>query len=142
MGNNDGEKPSLEVGLDEPLGRGIFSQRIKKQAIRKIIRPEIFESKNSTQISVDRLDWATSVEMAKIAKANRSDDKPFYGWAVVSAEVASMNNREVKATSQESNPYHADIILPSSAEQEKEELMLHLTDLAGSATWREIPIPA
>lgn len=141
MGDNDGGTPPLDVSLSESLGRGVFFQRIRKQAIRKIIRSENFESKNSTQISVDRLDWATSVEMAKIAITNRPDDKPFYGWAVVSAEVASMNGREVRATPQESNPYHADILLPSNDEKEMEELMQHLTELAGSATWRESPIP-
>ena len=134
-----GKKPSLDVSLSESLGRGVFSQRIKRQAIRRI-SPNVFKSKNSTQISVNRLDWTTSVEMAKIAVANRPDDKPFYGWAVVSAEIASMNGREVRATPYENNPCHADILLPSNDEKEMEELMQHLTELAGSATWRGSPI--
>lgn len=88
-------------------------------------------------ISVDRLDSAPSldklVEIADIAAVNRQ--RSFYGWAILKAEKAINDGREVLASPQKNNPYHADIILPDEATEKLEIQQSHAQQLADSATW-------
>ena len=63
----------------------------------------------------------------------------FHGWAIVTAENARTSGRQVAATPQLHNPYHADIILPDLAAEDREEQKRHAQELADASTWREHP---
>lgn len=65
--------------------------------------------------------------------------RTFYGWAVVTARNASTNGRQVIASPLLDNPYHADIILPDAAVEDREEQKCHAQELADASTWRGRP---
>ena len=65
--------------------------------------------------------------------------KIFYGWAVVTTEEASSNQRQVIASPLPTNPYHADIVLPSLAAEDREEQKRHAQELADASRWRDRP---
>lgn len=92
-----------------------------------------------TEISVDRLSVGNLREATAIADARndaRIPKRRFYGWAVVIAENAERNGREVAASPLEGNPRHADIILPASAANDRDERMRHAQELRDLSTWR------
>ena len=62
--------------------------------------------------------------------------KTFYGWAVIDAETAASNGRQVTASPQLDNPYHADIVLPDAAVEDREEQKRHAQELADASIWR------
>ncbi len=98
------------------------------------------------RISVDRMDFATRLEMATLTTARGQERDPagktFYGWAILTANNAASNGRIVEATPVESNPYHADICLNLSDRPDRRELQKqHSVDLAAHATWEEAPDP-
>ena len=131
----------IDISDQEKLARGIFSESIAKRAHRKIPKTVFLEKRGEKNLSVDRIDVASSIDILveisdKIAK-NRQ--RPFCGWAVIIAENASDNGREVLSTPLQDNPYHADIILPDAAVIEREEQKTHAQQLADKATWRERP---
>ena len=131
----------IDISDQENLARGIFSKSIAKRAPRKIPKTVFLEKRGKKNISVDRIDVASSIDILvdlsdEIAK-NRQG--PFCGWAVITAENASDNEREVLASPLQDNPYHADIILPDAAVKEREEQKTHAQQLADKATWRERP---
>ena len=102
------------------------------------------ESAGTLEISVDRLDWVDEEEATKISDnvaANRTymfkRNVRFYGWAVVSSEDALRNGRLVNASPLESNPYHADIILPELAGEMRDEQIRHAQELADVSRWRD-----
>ncbi len=131
------------IALTEDLGRGVFSDTHAKRARRSRVPINIFlGQEGSTEISVDRLTLAPSDEATAIADTVASArNRTFYGWAVVTAEKAGGNGRWVKATPKpdQGNPYHADIILPGLAAQDREEHKRHAQELADIARWRERP---
>ena len=63
----------------------------------------------------------------------------FYGWAVIAAEYAGSDGRQVVATPQPDNPYHTDIILPDSTAEDRDEQIRHAQELADASRWRERP---
>lgn len=63
----------------------------------------------------------------------------FYGWAAVSVRNAAVNGRQVRASPINGNRYHADIVLPDLAEENRDEQTRHAQELADSANWRERP---
>lgn len=128
-----------EVGAKENLGRGVFSSSRRDRARRGNIPFHTFlERLGKQEISVDRLDYAPEIEAIKIANdVAAARNAEFYGWAVVVAELVRTNGRVVNATPREGNPYHADIVLPSPADQDREEQKQHAKDLADMAEWRE-----
>ena len=78
--------------------------------------------------------------MVVIADKNAaSRGATFYGWAVVSAQKAAAGGRRVKASPKLDNPYHADIVLPDLAREDREEQIRHAQELADSSGWRERP---
>lgn len=131
-----------KIAPEERLGRGVFSSKNKKRAQRKAVPFNIFlEKKGETDISVDRLDHVSPEKAAEIGDrvATSRKAKQFYGWAVVTANNASNNKRQVKATPQLDNSYHADIILPDLASKDREEQIQHAQELAAVSCWQDRP---
>ena len=96
------------------------------------------EKEGEARLSVDRLNVAPPAEALEIAEGvAESRNATFYGWAVVAAELAHTNGRQVFATPQLGNPYHADIVLPDPAVEDREEQKRHAQELADSSIWRE-----
>ena len=74
-------------------------------------------------------------EIADRVAANRS--ATFYGWAVVIEERARVNERGTVASPKADNPFHADIVLPVSAAEDREEQKRHAQELADASNWKE-----
>ena len=120
-----------------------LSSKDAKKASRAI-NPRVFlEARDAGSISVDRLDHAPPVEMARLARARgdtRTPPRSFYGWAVLMAREAASNGRTVEPTPLPSNPYHADIRLHLPDEPwEREELRRqHANELAAHSVWMSL----
>ena len=130
----DGVEPS------EDLGRGVFSSRVASRSRRSVPHTVFLERPGNATISVDRLSIAPRTEAldhAQDVAAQRA--RTFYGWAVVTATRAALSGRRVLATPQEDNPFHADIKLPDSAEDERDDQIQHAQELADAARWRSAP---
>lgn len=150
MGDNDNcctDIPFI-VGDDEELGHGIFSSTEKKKAARGIILYTVFTEKSLTEISADRLDYAPEPKAVKLGDQRAAAMKPkgkksFYGWAVLRASKASEDDRSVVDSREESNPYHANILLPipdDACENDREAIrMFHARQLAERSDWRSRP---
>lgn len=80
-------------------------------------------------------DEATVIAEAVATKRNAS----FYGWAFLTASSARGKERETVASPIENNPYHADIVLPNAALEDREEQKRHALELADASRWRESP---
>ena len=89
-------------------------------------------------ISVDWISAAPIGEITEIAEKRDADrGRTFYGWATVSVESASANNRRVVASPIPNlNPYHADIKLPASAAADEYQRAHHLQQLADASSWQ------
>ena len=132
---------SRQIEHEENLGRGVFSSGHAKRARRAKIPVHVFlEREGVAEISVDRLDRAPLADAVAIADINAAARRAkFYGWAVILARQASGSRREVRASPKLDNPYHADIVLPDSASEDRDEQISHAQDLADSSSWRERP---
>ncbi|MDE0176176.1 MAG: hypothetical protein OYH76_11660 [Defluviicoccus sp.] len=127
-----------DIAPEENLGRDVFSSNQAKRAGRGKVPINIFlEREGEPRLSVDRLDlasWGEAAEIADRVAAGRG--RTFYGWAVVDAETAARNGRQVTASRQLDNPYHADIVLPDTAVEDREEQKRHAQELADASVWR------
>ena len=132
---------SDHIGAEEHLGRSVFSSKHRNRARRARVPHHVFlEREGITEISVDRLDPAPPSEAAAAAIRIANDrGAMFYGWAVVVARKAGASGRHVKASAKPDNPYHADIVLPDLAAEDREEQKRHAQELADSSSWRERP---
>ena len=113
----------------------MISRQAKKTPLKVFLEKDLQQ-----RISTDRVDVAPPEVITVIADksaANRSG--PFLGWAVVSLEAACADGRQVCASPQHDNPYHADIVLPVSATLDSEEQEDHAQQLAMASRWRERP---
>lgn len=124
---------------EEDLGRSVFSSQQKKRAQRSTVPYHVFlEREGEIKLSVDRLSRASEEELVSIARnVAEARNRKFYGWAVVSAKLAHANEREVVSTPQPDNPYHADILLPILAADDREEQIRHAKELADNSKWSE-----
>lgn len=134
----------LPISDTDELGREVFSSREAKDARRDIILPKIFMgNEEDDSLSVDRLNHTSDEKMAQIGDRNselRGPNRSFYGWATVTAEVASSDGRSVRETPQLENPYHADIDLNLATNVDRREQQnAHANALAAAASWRERP---
>ena len=128
----DGLEPS------EELGRGVFSSGVARRSSRSVPHNVFLERAGITNISVDRLSIAPRVEALRIVQETASQrGRSFYGWAVVIAGRAAQSNRRVQASPLPKNPLHADIVLPDSAREERDEQVQHARELANIAHWEE-----
>ena len=126
-----------EVHPEETLGRGVFSNGAARRAPRRITLNVFLERPTVVELSVDRLDVAPPHEAITIAEqvGNRRG-RPFFGWAVVETRQARTNGRRVVSSPlPDENPYHADILLPDTAAEDREEQKQHAQELADAATW-------
>ena len=123
----------------EELGRGVFSSRNAKRAKRSRVPAYVFlEKLGEPKISVDRLSVAPLEEVVEIAeRVAGARDASFYGWAIVAAKRIRENSREVVATPLPDNPYHADILLPEGAAEDREEQQRHAQELADASRWQD-----
>ena len=128
-----------EVSEKEQLGRRIFSESdLKRVRRKKTSTYRLFlEKEGVKKLSVDRIELPSSksvlIEICnKAAKERKASG--FYGWAVITAEKASMDEREVVSSQLEENPYHADIVLPDSAIKDRDEQKEHAKKLAEKST--------
>lgn len=126
-----------EVGPEEKLGRGVFSNSAARRAPRRITLNVFLERPTVVELSVDRLDGAPPHVAITIAEqVGNGRGKPFFGWAVVVAQQARTNGRRVVGSPLPGeNPYHADIVLPGTAAEDREEQKQHAQELADAATW-------
>lgn len=132
------------IAPEEELGRGIFSRKQAQRAQRTRVPLHVFlVQEGKTEISVDRLTFAVLDNKATVIadETAAARDATFYGWAVVTAEKAGDNGRRVIASPllEPNNPYHADIILPELAGEDREEQKRHAQELADASRWRERP---
>ncbi|MCY4367750.1 MAG: hypothetical protein OXE17_16240 [Chloroflexi bacterium] len=137
------------VGDWEKLGRRIFSRSAAKDAAKNRIPFHLFlEKEDVNELSVDRLTVADAehdglpevVADAKEVAANRPDPpNTFCGWAVVNAEATRGNSCVVHDTPKPGNRFHADIILPDAAMENRDTQKGHATTLAGLSKWRPYP---
>lgn len=129
------------IGPEESLGRGVFSSRDRGRANRVGVRVNVFlESSGVTDISVDRLDLASLVEMASIGEQRGVlRNRKFYGWAVVEARQVDAERRDIVASPQLDNQFHANIKLPAIAATDFDIQFRHAQELADMATWLSRP---
>ena len=121
------------IARNEELGRGIFSSRNARRAVRRVPHHVFLEKPGETNISVDRLSVAPPDEAIEISdNVGKTRNRAFYGWAVIVAEDASRNGRRVVASPiLNQNLYHADIILLGIAAEDREEQKRHAQELGG-----------
>ena len=129
------------VGFQEELARGVFSSRNAKRAKRSRVPAYVFlEKLGERKISVDRLSVAPLEDVVKISERVAAErGASFYGWAIVAAKRIRENRREVIATPLSDNPYHADILLPKSAVEDRENQQQHAQELADASRWKDRP---
>lgn len=130
------------IAADEELGRGVSSRNSANRARRSLLPiNEFLPRQGETHISVDRLSVAPLNEVTAIADArDGARNRNFYGWAVVSASNAALNGRIARASPiLNINPYHADIILPQSAADDRDEQKRHAQELRDASHWRARP---
>ena len=132
-----------QIGLQEELGRGVFSSKNAKRAKRSRVPAHVFlEKLGESKISVDRLSAAPLEEVFTIAeRVAAGRGASFYGWAIVIAKRIRENRREVIATPLPDNPYHAEILLPEGAAEDREEQQRHAQELADASRWQDRPPP-
>lgn len=133
--------PRNDIAPDERLGRGVFSSRYRNRSRRGTVPYHVFlERPGNVEISVDRVDLASSTEATRIADGvATARNATFHGWAVIAAKRARANGRQTVATPQLDNPYHADIVLPAPAAGDREKQIRHAHELADASEWRERP---
>lgn len=132
------------IAPEEELGRGIFSRKNAQRAQRTKVPLHVFlVQEGKTEISIDRLTFATLDHKATVIadETAAARNATFYGWAVVTAEKAGENGRRIIASPlpENDNPYHADIVLPELAGEDREEQKRHAQELADASRWRERP---
>lgn len=130
------------VADQEELGRGVFSSSAAAKATRSLVPFSVFlEKKGEQRISVDRLSKAPTNEAVLIAEKTAAHrQKPFFGWAVVTAANARKSDRRVRSTPIiPDNRYHADIVLPESAIELRDEQKQHAQELRDLSIWRPKP---
>ena len=131
--------PLIEVAPSELLGRGVFSRRDAVRSERSGPRPSCFLPRcGDIEISVDRLCLASEDVFVRLGEDRATERRTtFYGWAVITAAQAGSNGRQVNATPIcDVNPFHADIVLPDSAAEDRDCQKLHAKQLADEAIWR------
>lgn len=118
----------------EHVGRRI---RDRKKAKSPIV-PKVFRERSADySISVDRMDHAPREEVAELGEAQASNlGRTFRGWAILTIEDVRSSGREIEATPQLDNRYHADIELNiPDGEEKNDEWEHHLGELSSRSSW-------
>ena len=122
------------------VGRAIFQSSDWRKIRRGNTPPAIFLNRqNVSPISVFILGAVPDKQLTTVGDSlakKRGADRKFYGWAELPATDASKDGREIHATPQPDNEWHADIVLPPVVEKDKRERERHLYELANMSTPR------
>ena len=132
----------------DQLGREARSQTEARKALRKrekgaigharmtVFRP----SDNASEISVNRMGFASDAEMADIGIRNAAADrgKLFWGWYMLSGGDIGAAGCSVEPSPSCDNPYHADIVVPVAldAEDRRDALTEYAKELADRAVFQ------
>lgn len=99
-------------------------------------------NKRVREISVDRCQYLTESQAVALAwvRAPARGGK-FYGWAIISAGDARRCETHVLSSppADQSNPAHADIVLPPGDIDDDPGRNLRLTELAAASWWLDAP---
>lgn len=123
---------------NEKLGREVFNEKTARRVARGTCPVSLFMYKRSPQaISVNRLSIAWWDKLIAIGEehAVNTHSGCFYGWATIRAEDAASDGRSVVSTPTCENRYHADICLPSSVLNNRDELREQAVKLAAMTMW-------
>ena len=87
------------------------------------------------------MDRTTAVELFQIASEELAiHNRHLHGWAVVTVRDARGSGRSVEATSTDTNPYHADIVMGfPPGDDAKDQAIEHANDLALYASYQAPP---
>lgn len=126
-----------QIGSDERLGRRLSSRKHRNLVRRGNAPVSLFMREDTRILSVDRLrgDWLADATDVAIGY-DEGRGRTFYGWATVSEERASQNDRVVDPSPQEDNPYHADLVLPLIVMFNRKTYERHAVELAAQASWQ------
>ena len=103
------------------------------------VSPFFRDEKSPVEISVFILSRVSDSKLTQIADSiavQRGSNRKFYGWAELSVANASIDAREVHATPAPENKWHADIVLPIAAKDDKKVRERHVNQLAHLSTLR------
>ena len=129
---------SSEFAPDEKLGRRVSSSRYINRSKRNNVPARMFEQRGTNELSVDRVYDDNLPKVTNIAVAHDvGRGRSFYGWVVVTQDVAARNGRSIKASPQEDNEFHPDIVLPLEVVSDKEKRQQHASELATYARWQD-----
>lgn len=130
-----------EIEPEEQLARDVSSREAMDRVGRgrRIFR-EFLPPLGDDKVSVDRITHAGDATAAALAAARATvANRIFFGWLIVAAERAAGGGRRRVVPSpiaEPANPYHADIVLPTTNRDRQKE---HAQELAEEAIWRERP---
>ena len=131
---------SASVLVKGDVGRAIFQSNHWKSICRGVASVAIFrDEKSPVEISVFILSRVSDRKLTQIADSiavQRGSNRKFYGWAELSVANASIDAREVHATPAPENKWHADIVLPIAAKDDKKVRERHVNQLAHLSTSR------
>ncbi len=132
----------------DQLGREARSQTEARKALRKQKRGMVGHARmtvfrppdNASEISVNRMGFASDAEMAEIGIRNAAADRGrlFWGWYILSAGDIGAAGCSVEPSPTRDNPYHADIVMPVAlgAEDRRDALTEYAKDLSDCAIFR------
>ena len=141
------EIPNAIRASDE-LGREERSQTGARKALRKREKGPVGHARmtvfrppdNASEISVNRMGFASGAEMADIGIRNAAADggRSFWGWYMLSPGDIGAARCSVEPSPTCDNPYHADIVMPVApdAEDRRDALTDYAKDLADRAVFR------
>jgi hypothetical protein len=137
---NSAKGNATSIADDESVGRGVFDTKKARQARSGKIAPRVFRERDGVlQISVDRLSLADRTRLAALHDIQRAP-QILQGWAQISVENAVQMERHVIASPLPTNPWHAEIVLPTTDPNEAAEHQdQHALNLAMLAVWAERP---
>ena len=142
--NHDHDNPPGSIASSEVLGRGVFGSRARDRAAKGRVPTSVFFQPGTVELSVDRLTHAPPEKAAQLGEV-RAEKRgaTFYGWATIVASGVTEAGLEVVASPlpDGTNPYHADIVLPSSVVDCEAEAKTHAGDLAERSKWKPRPSP-
>lgn len=129
------------VADQEVIGRRIISSKdAKRAANRDTILPTVFiDGHPVIDISVDRIYVSRENEVLDVAVDETPSDRNFYGWAQLTAKQVRDRKCCVKGSRTCSNPFHADIVLPSSVSGDIDAEIEKAKELASASKWRVRP---
>ena len=144
--------PPDEIGPEETVGHQINSKTKADECARGIRWRAIFQYKCRRDLSVDRLhpNWyADVVQIATDQQITQRQPKCFYGWVVVTPQMATQCGRELCPSGTCRNPYHADIWMPHGAGTCKVVRRRHASHLVSLGAWWQpsdapalLPVPS